>query len=94
MLGSRLNPAARTPSHPAHAGICAEFERRLRELNPQLRAITYDIGDLYSWVDNMPDLRWACSRRLSGQGAPSPALSSQLTRAPCHTAPSAQRPGV
>lgn len=41
------------------AGICAEFERRLRELNPQLRSITYDIGDLYSWVDNMPDLRWA-----------------------------------
>ncbi|EFN53140.1 hypothetical protein CHLNCDRAFT_53813 [Chlorella variabilis] len=37
-------------------GICNDFERRLRELNPQLRSITYDIGDLYSWIDNMPDL--------------------------------------
>lgn len=39
------------------AGICNDFERKLRELNPQLRSITYDIGDLYSWIDNMPDLR-------------------------------------
>ncbi|KAI3436308.1 hypothetical protein D9Q98_002361 [Chlorella vulgaris] len=37
-------------------GICNDFERKLRELNPQLRSITYDIGDLYSWIDNMPDL--------------------------------------
>jgi len=50
------------PSPPA--GICAEFERRLRELNPQLRSITYDIGDLYSWVDNMPDLRWVGGPKL------------------------------
>jgi hypothetical protein len=28
----------------------------LAELNPNLRSITYDIGDLYSYIDQMPDL--------------------------------------
>lgn len=78
--------AVPTPSHHLTAlsnpaGICAEFERRLRELNPQLRAITYDIGDLYSWVDNMPDLRcapavggsserWCCRVPVTATGWP------------------------
>lgn len=26
---------------------------------PCPRGCSYDIGDLYSWIDNMPDLRWA-----------------------------------
>ncbi|PRW59552.1 enhancer of rudimentary-like protein [Chlorella sorokiniana] len=61
LMQPQPNKASRTFSdydsvERAIDGICAEFERRLRELNPQLRSITYDIGDLYSWVDNMPDL--------------------------------------
>lgn len=32
--------------------LCAPFA----ELNPTLRSITYDIGDLYSYIDQMPDL--------------------------------------
>ena len=50
-------PPPALAASPRLAGICNDFERRLRELNPQLRSITYDIGDLYSWIDNMPDLR-------------------------------------
>ncbi|GAB4821677.1 hypothetical protein N2152v2_008723 [Parachlorella kessleri] len=37
-------------------GLCSTFERKLKELNPNLRSITYDIGDLYSYIDQMPDL--------------------------------------
>ncbi|KAK9810410.1 hypothetical protein WJX72_010282 [[Myrmecia] bisecta] len=37
-------------------GICNTFERKLKELNPNLRNITYDIQDLYSYIDNMPDM--------------------------------------
>jgi hypothetical protein len=37
-------------------GVCAMFEKRLKELNPQMRSITYDINDLYHYVDSLPDL--------------------------------------
>lgn len=37
-------------------GLCSMFERKLKELNPSLRSITYDIGDLYSYIDSLPDL--------------------------------------
>ena len=43
------------------AGICGDFEHRLRELNPQLQNITYELSDLYSWIDNMPDMRRVCA---------------------------------
>ena len=34
---------------------CA-FCRLIQELNPTMRNITYDINDLYSYIDSMPDL--------------------------------------
>jgi hypothetical protein len=36
--------------------VCNLFEKRLKELNPQMRNITYDINDLYAYVDSIPDL--------------------------------------
>lgn len=37
-------------------GVCAMFEKRLKELNPQMRQITYDINDLYRYIDTLHDL--------------------------------------
>jgi hypothetical protein len=34
-------------------GIIGMFEKRLKELNPNLRNITYDIEDLYEWVESL-----------------------------------------
>ena len=46
-------PSAR---RAARAGLCQIFESKLKELNPNIRNITYDITDLYTWVDRLPDL--------------------------------------
>lgn len=32
------------------------YEDRLKQLNPTLRTISYDISDLYRYIDEMPDL--------------------------------------
>eukprot|EP01018_Ginkgo_biloba_P006743 Gb_09808 [translate_table: standard] len=37
-------------------GICGLYERKLKELNPTLRNITYDIADLYNFIDGPADL--------------------------------------
>lgn len=37
-------------------GVCQMFERRLKELNPGLRNITYDITDLYNFIDQLADM--------------------------------------
>jgi len=37
-------------------GVCQIFEKRLKELNPTLQNITYDITDLYTFVDQLTDL--------------------------------------
>ncbi|KAL8264037.1 hypothetical protein R6Q59_022167 [Mikania micrantha] len=37
-------------------GICALYERKLKELNPAMRNITYDIEDLYNFIDGLTDL--------------------------------------
>lgn len=44
-----------TVSH-AMNGIIQIFEKQLKELNPTMRNITYDINDLYAYIDSMPDL--------------------------------------
>ncbi|MFS7923106.1 putative enhancer of rudimentary [Helianthus anomalus] len=36
--------------------ICALYERKLKELNPVMRNITYDIEDLYNFIDGLADL--------------------------------------
>ena len=33
------------------------FEVYLKQLYPEQRHINYDISDLFSWIDNMPDIR-------------------------------------
>eukprot|EP00887_Chlorella_sp_A99_P006724 scaffold3.g6724.t1 len=40
----------------ATAALIAIFEKKLRELNPGLPNITYELSDIWSWIDNMPDL--------------------------------------
>ncbi|GKC09585.1 enhancer of rudimentary, partial [Tanacetum coccineum] len=37
-------------------GICALYERKLKDLNPAMRNITYDIQDLYNFIDGLADL--------------------------------------
>ncbi|XP_024385006.1 enhancer of rudimentary homolog [Physcomitrium patens] len=37
-------------------GICGLFEKRLKDANPNLRNITYDISDLYKYIDALTDM--------------------------------------
>ncbi|WCJ32263.1 enhancer of rudimentary protein putative [Euphorbia peplus] len=37
-------------------GLCGLYERKLKELNPAMRNITYDIGDLYNFIDGLVDM--------------------------------------
>ncbi|KAK4760141.1 hypothetical protein SAY87_023272 [Trapa incisa] len=36
--------------------LCGLYERKLKELNPAIRNITYDISDLYNFIDGLADL--------------------------------------
>ncbi|KAH7523950.1 hypothetical protein FEM48_Zijuj06G0066400 [Ziziphus jujuba var. spinosa] len=36
--------------------ICGLYERKLKELNPASRNITYDIADLYNFIDGLTDM--------------------------------------
>ncbi|KAL5463340.1 hypothetical protein EMCRGX_G032232 [Ephydatia muelleri] len=38
------------------AGICKIYEEHLRQLNPQTPSITYDISELFKFIDNLFDL--------------------------------------
>ncbi|WVY89774.1 hypothetical protein V8G54_035288 [Vigna mungo] len=38
------------------AGICALYERKLKELNPAIRNLSYDIADLYNFIDGLADM--------------------------------------
>lgn len=37
-------------------GLCNLFEKKLRELNPVKRSLTYDVNDLYKFMDDMEDV--------------------------------------
>ena len=37
-------------------GICGLFERRLKKDNPHTRKLTYDIKDLFDYVDRLRDI--------------------------------------
>ena len=37
-------------------GVCTMFEKRLKEMYPHMNDITYDIADLYNYVDALADL--------------------------------------
>ncbi|CAI0376625.1 unnamed protein product [Linum tenue] len=40
----------------AMEGICGLYERKLKEINPALRNLSYDIADLYNFIDGLADL--------------------------------------
>ncbi|KAL2525417.1 Enhancer of rudimentary-like protein [Abeliophyllum distichum] len=37
-------------------GICGLYERKLKEINPAIRNLSYDISDLYNFIDGLTDL--------------------------------------
>ncbi|KAL3687303.1 hypothetical protein R1sor_013612 [Riccia sorocarpa] len=37
-------------------GICGIYEKKLKELNPTVHNITYDISDLYKFIDSLTDM--------------------------------------
>ncbi|XP_004498795.1 enhancer of rudimentary homolog [Cicer arietinum] len=37
-------------------GICALYEKKLKELNPAIRNLSYDIMDLYNFIDGLADM--------------------------------------
>ncbi|WOG83988.1 hypothetical protein DCAR_0103167 [Daucus carota subsp. sativus] len=37
-------------------GVCGLYERKLKDLNPAVRNITYDIADLYNFIDGLADM--------------------------------------
>ncbi|CAN1184889.1 Enhancer of rudimentary homolog [Linum perenne] len=41
---------------PEIPGICGLYERKLKEINPALRNISYDIADLYNFIDGLADM--------------------------------------
>lgn len=49
-------PLSPHPSFPSFAGVCQMFEKRLKEIHPNMRDITYDITDLYNYIDALGDL--------------------------------------
>ena len=63
-VGSRTFSDYETVS-AAMDGVCAMFEKRLKSLNPSMRQITYDINDLFTFIDSLPDL----SALVYAQGA-------------------------
>lgn len=38
------------------AGICGLYERKIRDINPMVPNITYDISDLYNFIDGLADI--------------------------------------
>jgi len=38
------------------AGVCRVFETKLKEQNPSARNITYDVRDLFGWIDGVTDV--------------------------------------
>ncbi|XP_078162784.1 enhancer of rudimentary protein [Carex rostrata] len=37
-------------------GLCSFYERKIREINPTIQHITYDITDLFNFIDGLADL--------------------------------------
>lgn len=38
------------------SGVCKMYEKKLKQLNPTVRQISYDIADLFRYVDSLGDL--------------------------------------
>lgn len=37
-------------------GLCGLYERKIRDINPMVPNITYDITDLYNFIDGLADI--------------------------------------
>lgn len=37
-------------------GICRLYEKKLKDINPTSRNLTYDIADLFNFIDGLTDL--------------------------------------
>ena len=46
-------------------GICALYEKELKVLNPKMPNITYDISDLYAYIDQLSDIYRTSVEHLS-----------------------------
>mmetsp|Transcript_461 Transcript_461/g.1374 ORF Transcript_461/g.1374 Transcript_461/m.1374 type:complete len:111 (-) Transcript_461:2662-2994(-) len=40
----------------AMSALCTRFEARVSELNPGIEAPTYQLEDIYSWIDTMSEM--------------------------------------
>jgi Enhancer of rudimentary len=38
------------------AALCGMYEKKLRDVNPTVQNLTYDISDLFNFIDGMADL--------------------------------------
>ena len=56
LLAAPLLHSRSVALHLFPAGLCKDFERKLRSLNPGMATITYDVADLYAYVDQMTDI--------------------------------------
>ena len=50
-------------------GICKMFEEHLKRTHPEEPTITYDIAELFEFIDSLPDL--CCLVMVKGQVRPS-----------------------
>ncbi len=51
-------------------GLCGLFEKKLKELNPTVPKITYDIQDLYNFIDTHAEVAVLALEPASGTYAP------------------------
>ena len=64
-------------------GVCLLYEKELKALNPSMTNITYDISDLYSYLDQLADIAllvYAARRTLA---RPAASHSSHFRVASC-----------
>jgi hypothetical protein len=52
------------------AGICGLYERKIRNINPMVRNLTYDISDLYNFIDGLTDISALVILALAGTTIP------------------------
>jgi len=51
-------------------GICKVFEEHLKKQNPSLPSITYDISELFQFIDQITDLSCLVLQKQTGQYKP------------------------
>ena len=58
-------PLTPPPPHPTHyhqtatvrnAGVVKLYEQKLKQLNPQVRQITYELPHLFNYIDSLGDI--------------------------------------